>query len=589
MKSLPSFWLVFLFAIHGLFAQEPERKESEIVFAATVQVDPEGPIPDLPAARDAVRKMKLEGILSGPVQVVIAAGIYRITEPVVFGHEDTGSPETAILYRAADDAEVVISGGRVISGWKPNENGLWTTEIPEIPEGIWGAGTHFEQLYINDRLARKAEIATGNESPMIAGEWHLDRESGVLSYSPLPGEKIEATEFIAPVAESLIFVKGSISKDESLARSEPVGNLVFRNIRFRHTNHISDPGQVSNSSPAIKIEGGRNIVFEKCEISQIAGTGIRLSRGSSSCDITESNIHELAGSGICIGNFGGEGEPSDADGQRNNVIECAITRGGILDPDATGIRIAHSSANKILHNEISEFPNTGITVGGEPGYAPSRSHNNTIQFNLIHDLGRGASGNLAGVRTYGISPGTSVSNNVIRDIRSGENADSAGWGINLDEGSTGILVENNLVYRTNHGSFRLDYGKDNIIRNNIFAFSRDGQIRVSKLEDHSSFKFERNIVLWSEGDVFPTDQVDLSNKNFEMKSNLYWCADAKGVRFLGKELSQWQEEGMEEGSVIADPLFENAVGNDFRLKENSKAVDIGFKSFDYGTAGLSGN
>ena len=68
----------------------------------------DGPLASLAGARDAVRKLITAGKLDGPLRVCFTDGTYRITEPVVFTPEDSGTQKAPIVYEAAPGAKPVI-------------------------------------------------------------------------------------------------------------------------------------------------------------------------------------------------------------------------------------------------------------------------------------------------------------------------------------------------------------------------------------------------------------------------------------------------------------------------------------------------
>ena len=84
---------------------------------------------------------------------------------------------------------------------------------------------------------------------------------------------------------------------------------------------------------------------------------------------------------------------------------------------------------------------------------------------------------LGGIYTLGDQTGTVIRHNHFHDIWAGK---YGGWAIYCDEGSRNILIENNLAHRCRHACFNQHYGKDNIVRNNIFAFADTSVVMMAK-------------------------------------------------------------------------------------------------------------
>jgi hypothetical protein len=228
-----------------------------------------------------------------------------------------------------------------------------------------------------------------------------------------------------------------------------------------------------------------------------------------------------------------------------------ITHYGRIHPAAVGVLVMQSGKNRIAHNLIADGYYTGISVGWTWGYAESPCRENIIEFNHVHTIGQGLLSDMGGIYTLGPQPGTIIRGNYFHDIVSHA---YGGWGLYTDEGSSGIVLENNLVARCKSAGFHQHYGKDNIVRNNVFAWNREHSLMRSREESHNSFTFEHNIVVADSGELLGSYW---SNEHFVIDHNCYWDtrhgANDGAYQFAGGTFAQWRARGHDVHSVIRDP------------------------------------
>ncbi|MHB8972748.1 MAG: right-handed parallel beta-helix repeat-containing protein [Pirellulaceae bacterium] len=417
------------------------------------------------------------------------------------------------------------------------------------------------------------------------GEWYLDRD-GTLLYRPLPGEDMRTASVVAPVLDHFVEFLGAPEAGQW------VEHVALQGLAFRHSQYLlpaagHGDGQAAASIPAvIMADGARHVSLERCEIGHVGIYGIWFRRGCQDCRVVQTYLHDLGAGGVRIG------EVSIQPDEKNRTHHIAIDNNiihsvGRLFPGAIGLWIGQSGYNQVTHNDISDSFYTGVSVGWTWGYGESLANHNTIDFNHLHHLGGGVLSDMGAVYTLGPSPGTTVSSNVVHDVYSYDRYGRGGWGLYNDEGSSQIVLENNLVYNVKTGTYHQHYGRENVVRNNIFAFSMDGQIQRSRVEEHISFIFENNIVIWKDGPLVAAGT--LNDERVTMRNNVYWNTAGKPVDFQGQSLAERQQRGLDTGSIVADPKFVDAQELDFHLQPDSPALKLGFKPFDSGQAGVYGD
>jgi hypothetical protein len=415
------------------------------------------------------------------------------------------------------------------------------------------------------------------------GEWYLDRRSGTLYYRPEPGERIDNVQAIAPVQEQLVRFEGKGSDGW-------VHDIRLRGLTLSDTDWSMGPDGYVDMQAAYDIPaavagvGTRAIDIEKCVFKHLGGYAVDFSggategRGSRHDRVVGNDMNDLGAGGVKIG------DPKIPDGDGQATVGIVISGNhihdiGLVYPAAVGIWVGQSSDNIISHNEINDTYYTAISVGWTWGYGPTAAKGNVMEFNKMYNIGRGLLSDMGCIYTLGVQPGTVERNNLCHDV---SRYRYGGWGLYTDEGSSNIVVENNVVYRTQDGSFHQHYGANNVVRNNIFAFGKEAQIRRTREENHLSFTFEHNIVYWDSG---PLLDGSWTNNEFHFDHNLYYRTDGQPIQFGKLSFAEWKARGQDVHSLIADPLFADPSQGDFSLKPASPAFKIGFKPIDLSHVG----
>jgi hypothetical protein len=416
------------------------------------------------------------------------------------------------------------------------------------------------------------------------GEWQLDRQSGLVRYWPLIGEDMTKAEAIAPRLPQLIRLKG----DSSM--KTPVRHVVLRGLTFSFTDWTIPDEGYTDSQAAIRIRGdlsaeaAADCVIEDCTFSHLSGYAIDLGRGCQRNRIVRNNIFDIGAGGLRLGEPGDKLPDAFTANHGHVVTDNHLHALGRIYSSAIGVLILQSGTNRVAHNHIHDLYYTAVSVGWNWGYQETPCRENVIEFNHMHDIGQSMLSDMGAVYTLGIQRGTVVRNNLIHDVNS---FTYGGWGLYPDEGSTDIVWENNVVYRTKSAGFHQHYGRENIVRNNIFAFGKEHQLMRTREEQHVSFIFTNNIVYFDSGTLLGSNW---KNERFVTEHNLYFDARADAtpeqMKFAGATLAQWRERGHDTNSLIADPLFVAPEKNDFRLKRKSPAFQRGFKPIDVSKAGV---
>ncbi|WP_328684844.1 RICIN domain-containing protein [Streptomyces sp. NBC_00343] len=357
------------------------------------------------------------------------------------------------------------------------------------------AGILFQRPYPLLSNGSPLHFENAHEFLTEPGEFYLDRDAQTLYYLPRAGETMTSATVQVPTLETLFDIKG-----DSL--NSPVHNLQFSGITFTQTNwtEASDNGllngqggnynisadpsnkQYVDRPPAgVHAANADNLSFTGNTFTQMGSTALDLHHGVHNSAVTGNIVQDIAGNGIMVGKFSDPGveyhtvynPPTSPAGEDAREVVSGVTvtnnlinRTGQDYLGTAGINAGFVHGTTIDHNDISDSPWAGISLGWGWQSAANAEGDNSVSYNRIANVVNQLC-DTAGIYHLSNDPGTVINNNYIHDVVRTPTACSSGaGGIYLDEGSNNMTLANNVLSHTDDFVIRNVNGSNVTLSNN---------------------------------------------------------------------------------------------------------------------------
>lgn len=349
------------------------------------------------------------------------------------------------------------------------------------------------------------------------GEWYLDTTNGVLTYQAAENEDPNARSFIAPALDRLLSVEGR--------PDAPVRNIVFRGLAFEYTSwvlpefgylgiqaghhgtRVEDPTYVLPA--ALFFARAEGCALENCRVARTGACGIAFGGRCRDNRVSRCELDDIGGNGVVVGwrgnvmtgqlSFVGDeslssdwANPEDVP-QGNRVTDCTISRCGAVCHGSVGVFAAFSAGTEISHNLIHDMPYTGISVGFRWNTTETSQREALVAHNHVYDVMKMLADGGA-IYTLGYQPGTVLRGNRLHQVhRSGfAHGGAPNNGIFFDEGSSGFLVLDNVIYDTSGDPIRFNQTREeNLVwKTNYFGVSPEDPQFPKEIADQAGPRAE---------------------------------------------------------------------------------------------------
>lgn len=445
------------------------------------------------------------------------------------------------------------------------------------------------------------------------GEWYFDREREEVLLIPFEGVDMAEAVVTVPTADNVVriegerlpecFYDGTFDQLDASPRaavsmqwnSEPVGYIRFEQLTLECARRAL---LLNKRAHGIQLIG--------CTLRGSGEEAVRSLRGTNNriagCDIYDTGAEGVYMSGGYRDSFAGFYRGCGNEIDNNYIHHIGRVHRAVVAVEIQGVGV------RVSHNLIHDCSRTGIYI---------RGNKHVVEYNHIRHVNIETSDAAAiNMCDRDLSHhDTVIRYNKIHDVL-GLHLVNGKWeprhftfGIYLDDFTAGVDIIGNLIYRTPRGGIFIHGNQDVRVMNNVcleadrdvLFLRRWGKgLEYERLGTHGMSMtrntYKHNIIASHAEDcaIYAVENCMDENWELDMKDNEFdenlFCTYGREPRLwlcqdLGYDVydrwfepfETWTRKGHDAHSVFADPLFVDPEHDDFRLRPESPALQLGFE------------
>ncbi|MEV5683629.1 right-handed parallel beta-helix repeat-containing protein [Streptomyces sp. NPDC052164] len=442
------------------------------------------------------------------------------------------------------------------------------------------------------------------------GEWFYDKPAGKLYFYAPEGTDLSRAKIATAERNELIRVEGKSS-------TAPVRHLSFTGFTFTQThrtlfNQPYEKLQLGDwaiaRAGAVHLKNTARVDIRGSRFDQVGGNAVLLDGYNSGNAVSGNEFSHSGASDVAvIGSPDAVREPSTWDSMRRTISDTApgpktenyprdisvddnyMHDNGQFEKQTSGVQISMSRRVTVAGNTLHDGPRACVDIN-DGTWGGHVIEDNDI-FNCVKETSDHGPVNAWGRdRFWPLTADDATKKSYAKldamettVIRHNRIRHSSHWDIDLDDGSSNYLVENNLLL---NGGVKLREGFHRTVRNNVFV---NGGAHFHVWYADSGDTVEKNLFVTA--DPYDLIQVDTARSRPVIDNNLFWN-NGRPVPDLS---DAWRGRGLDTHSLIADPKFTGSdpfsdpKKLDYTVQDGSPALALGFRNIPMTGFGKAGS